>query len=299
MSNLDDDISSAAGGADDQSIHQFMFEDRAVDAEVVDSPDPEGLGHVPEQADLDTPVEKKKSTGFNIKWVIGGVLAVGLIATVGKMVGGEEGVSEPVQTASVSVEAATQTLPAELDGAIDASAPIEAVTGAEDKLAELTAPAPTVTADPAAKVEIPVEGNVAPALQNKVAGLEKEVDGLKEQIAGLRQMVGDRNAIASYQQKAHKPKRVNKPKVASEPQAALPAAQVPATPEMAAAPAEPVRVPPAKRYTLRGIVYGQAAVERNGALLYVREGDPLGETRVASIDPVAMEVRLANGVSIK
>lgn len=297
MSNLDDDISSAAGGADDQSIHQFMFEDRAVDAEVVDSPDPEDLGHVPEQADLDTPVEKKKSTGFNIKWVMGGILAVGLIATVGKMAGGneEEGVSEPVQTASINGEAATQTLSAELDGAIDAPAPVEAVTGAEAKIAELTVPAPAVTADPAAKVEMPAEGNVAPALQNKVAGLEKEVDGLKEQIAGLRQMVGDRNAIASYQQKAHKPKRVSKPK------ATLPVAQVTAAPVVVAkaAPAEPVRVPPAKRYTLRGIVYGQAAVERNGALLYVREGDPLGETRVASIDPVAMEVRLANGVSIK
>ena len=110
-------------------------------------------------------------------------------------------------------------------------------------------------------------------------------------------MVGDRNAIASYQQKVQKP-RVSKPRLASKPQPAMPVAQVSVAP-VAAAPAELPPVAPVRRYTLRGIVYGQAAVERNGSLLYVREGDPLGETRVASIDPVAMEVRLANGVSIK
>lgn len=302
MSILDDDSSSAAGAADEQSIHDFMFSDRAVDAEVVDSANPDSSEHAPapEHTDTGAPAEKKKSTGFNVKWVIGGILAVGLVATVGKMVDGkgEVDVSEPVQTAFVNGGAATQTLPVELDGAIDAPvpAPAEAVAGGETKLAEQM---PAVMADPAAKTETPIESNATPALQNKVASLEKEVNSLKEQIAGLHQMVGDRNAIASYQQKAHKPKRTSKPKVASRPQAALAVAQVTTAPVVDAAPVEPVRVPPAKRYTLRGIVYGQAAVERNGALLYVREGDPLGETRVASIDPVAMEVRLANGVSIK
>lgn len=309
MSILDDDSSGAAGGADEQSIHDFMFSDRAVDAEVVDSVNPESPEspeHAPEHVGTDSPSGKKKSTGFNIKWVIGGILAVGLIATVGKMVGGKggEAVSEPVQTASVNGGAATQTLPAELDGAIDAPAPapapVEAVAG-EAKPAEQMVPAPAVTADPAVKTETPIESNATPALQNKVAGLEKEVDSLKEQIAGLHQMVSDRNTIASHQQKSHKPKRVSKPNVASKSQVALPVAQVAAAPAVVtqAASAEPVYVAPAKRYTLRGIVYGQAAVERNGALLYVREGDPIGETRVSSIDPVAMEVRLANGVTIK
>lgn len=309
MSILDDEISNAAGGADDQSIHDFMFKDRAVDAEVVDSglnPEDQSTARAPDSEGVSEPVEKKKSGGFNIKWVFGGILAVGLVATVGKMVGGkpEEGVSEPVQMASASGEVATQTLPAELGAALEAAPPIGGDSAApasntEPKIAEVETPAPAMTAAPVEKSEKPADSNASTALQGKVAGLEKEVGNLKEQIAGLRQLVGDRNAIASYQQKVQRP-RVSKQKVVSKPQNALPVAKASAAPMVAqASQPEPVLVQPAKRYTLRGIVYGQAAVERNGSLLYVREGDPLGETRVASIDPVAMEVRLANGVSIK
>lgn len=310
MSILDDDSNSAASGTEDESIHSFMFEDRAVDAEVVDpagDPESQGVNHEPGRTGAPEPVEKaekKKSAGFNIKWVFGGILAVGLVATVWQMTGEKAGedVSEPVAVAHMSGDPATQPLPAELDETVDIALPVDgasAVTaGVETKIAQPTASA--MTADAVVEAEKPVMADANPALRNQVVSLEKEVANLKEQIAGLHQMVGDRNAIASYQQKVHKPKRVSKPKVVSKPETVLPVAQAPAAPVTALpTPAEPMRVPPVKRYTLRGIVYGQAAVERNGALLYVREGDPLGETRVASIDPVAMEVRLANGVSIK
>lgn len=308
MSILDDETSSAAGGAGDQSIHDFMFSDRAVDAEVVQSAGEAGSQNHhsdPEQAGASEPVGKKKAGGFNIKWVLGGILAVGLVATVGKMVGGkaEVAVSEPVQAAANGV-AATQTLPAELDAPVEAAPPVNGTPAnpalaAESKTAAPAAPAPAMTADPVEKAAKPVASDADPALQNKVAGLEKDLGSLREQVAGLRQQVADRKAIASYQHKVQKP-RISKQKVARKPQAALPIAQASATPVVAAvAPAEQPPVVPVKRYTLRGIVYGQAAVERNGSLLYVREGDPLGDTRVSSIDPVAMEVRLANGVSIK
>lgn len=282
----------AAEGNGNESIHEFMFQDDVVDVEVA--------GHADEYAndtgihDLDSApaAGKRRSTGFNMKWVFGGILAVGLVATVVQMmVGGkaEDGVAEPVSLSSG--EQPTQMLPAEMDGAVEAPSSAVGADGANAEPAPSAAvPGPTLNVDPVAK------GEANPELQSKVTRLEKDVDSLKEQIAGLRQLVDDRKAVASYQQKTHRPKRVSASRVANKPQAnAAPAAL---SSVAQPAPVEPT-IAAAKRYTLRGIVYGQAAVERNGSLVYVREGDPLGETRVTSIDLAAMEVRLANGLIIK